>query len=61
MLAEAVTLKVRISEMEKMMALMAQKLKEHGTNYGVQGPWDLPAAFWATSERYSKHHTYKSW
>ena len=38
MLAEAVTLKVRISEMEKMMVLMTQKLKEPGTNYGVQGP-----------------------
>ena len=33
---------------------MTQKLTEPGTIDGAQGDWVLPAAYWMTSERYSK-------
>ena len=47
-------------EMEKTMYLMTQKLVEPGTGDDAQGIWSLPAASWTTSERYTKHHTYKT-
>ena len=40
------------------MALLIQT--EPGTGAGAQGPLSVPVASWTTSERYAKHHTYKS-
>ena len=60
MLVEAETLKVRMAETEKTMALITKKVMEPGTGDDYQGPWYLPAASWTTSERYSKKHIYKS-
>ena len=46
--------------MEKKMALINKKLMETGTDGGAQGPWDLPAASWTTSERYSKNKHFRN-